>query len=138
MLRRQQSSSFGRVGRSRSEFTGVILSGDRSQIEADTNLGAHRDALGEHGRKMTAGALGAGVSAFLPKTCPAHQLREAFEQILDGDIYISPSIELEEIFNSEQEAGPADPLDALSAREYQVFFLLVQGTRQGNRALAPS
>ena len=56
-------------------------------------------------------------------------LLEAFEQILDGGIYVSPSLELDKIFSPGQKAVPDDPLEALSAREYQVFSLLVEGTR---------
>lgn len=80
-------------------------------------------------RKTVVEALRAGVNAFLLKSGPAHHLLEAFEQILDGGIYVSPSLELEKMFSSGQKAAPDDPLESLSAREYQVFSLLVEGTR---------
>lgn len=80
-------------------------------------------------RKTVVEALRAGANAFLLKSGPAHHLLEAFEQILEGGIYVSPSIELDKIFSSGQRAAPDDPLEALSAREYQVFSLLVEGTR---------
>lgn len=80
-------------------------------------------------RKTVVEALRAGVNAFLLKSGPAHHLLEAFEQILEGGIYVSPSIELDKIFSSGRRAAPEDPLEALSAREYQVFSLLVEGTR---------
>ena len=80
-------------------------------------------------RKTVVEALRCGVSAFLLKSAPSVQLLEAFEQILDGGIYVSPSLELEKMFSSGQRAAPDDPLEALSAREYQVFTLLVEGTR---------
>jgi DNA-binding NarL/FixJ family response regulator len=80
-------------------------------------------------RKTVVEALRAGVNAFLLKSGPAHHLLEAFEQILDGGIYVSPSLELEKIFSPGQRSIPDDPLEALSAREYQVFSLLVEGTR---------
>ena len=74
-------------------------------------------------------ALRCGVNAFLLKSGPAHQLLEAFEQILEGGIYISPELELNKIFISGSKASSDDPLQALSAREYQVFSLLCDGVR---------
>ena len=49
-------------------------------------------------RKTVVEALRCGVNAFLLKSGPAHQLPDAFEQILEGGIYISPEIELNKIF----------------------------------------
>ena len=69
------------------------------------------------------------MNAFLLKSGPANQLLEAFEQILDGGIYISPELELNKIFVSGSKASSDDPLQALSAREYQVFSLLCDGVR---------
>jgi DNA-binding NarL/FixJ family response regulator len=80
-------------------------------------------------RKTVVEALRCGVNAFLLKSGPAHQLLEAFEQILDGGIYISPELELNKIFISGSKASSDDPLQALSAREYQVFSLLCDGVR---------
>jgi len=80
-------------------------------------------------RKTVVEALRAGVNAFLLKSGPSNQLLEAFDQILDGGIYVSPLLELDKIFTSSHKAGPEDPLESLSAREYQVFSLLVEGVR---------
>jgi DNA-binding NarL/FixJ family response regulator len=80
-------------------------------------------------RKTVVEALRCGVNAFLLKSGPAHQLQDAFEQILEGGIYISPEIELNKIFISGNKASAEDPLQALSAREYQVFSLLCDGVR---------
>lgn len=80
-------------------------------------------------RKTVVEALRAGVNAFLLKSAPANQLLEAFDQILDGGIYVSPSLELEKIFSPSTKNDPEDPLEALSAREYQVFTLLIDGVR---------
>ena len=80
-------------------------------------------------RKTVIEALRCGVNAFLLKTAPATQLLEAFEQILDGAIYVSPQLELAKIFSAGNKGSPDDPLQALSAREYQVFTLLVDGIR---------
>src|SRR5579862_3752506 len=75
-------------------------------------------------RKTVVEALRSGVSGFLLKTAPSSQLLEAFEQILDGGIYVSPQLELHKIFTSQTKASTADPIETLSAREYQVFSLL--------------
>ncbi len=80
-------------------------------------------------RKTVVEALRAGVNAFLLKSGPSNQLLEAFEQVLDGGIYVSPSLELDKIFSSSNKNQPEDPLESLSAREYQVFSLLIEGVR---------
>jgi DNA-binding NarL/FixJ family response regulator len=80
-------------------------------------------------RKTVVEALRSGVSAFLLKSGPSIQLLEAFDQILDGGIYVSPLLELDKIFSPGQKASPEDPLESLSTREYQVFSLLVEGVR---------
>jgi DNA-binding NarL/FixJ family response regulator len=80
-------------------------------------------------RKTVVEALRCGVNGFLLKSAPSSQLLEAFEQVLDGSIYVSPQLELSKIFSSSQKNEPEDPIDALSAREYQVFSLLVEGVR---------
>ena len=80
-------------------------------------------------RKTVVEALRGGVNAFLLKSAPSHELLDAFEQILDGGIYVSPQLELNKIFGSGQKNAPEDPMEQLSAREYQVFTLLVEGVR---------
>lgn len=80
-------------------------------------------------RKTVVEALRCGVNAFLLKSVPSNQLLEAFEQILDGGIYVSPQLELSKIFSAGGKSAPEDPLESLSAREYQVFSLLVEGVR---------
>src|SRR5712692_11081929 len=66
-------------------------------------------------RKTVVEALRSGVNAFLLKSGPSHQLLEAFDQILDGGIYVSPLVELNKIFSPGQKAAPDDPLESLSA-----------------------
>lgn len=80
-------------------------------------------------RKTVVEALRCGVSAFLLKSASSGQLVEAFEQVLDGGIYVSPQLELNKIFSTSTRSTPEDPVDLLSAREYQVFSLLVEGVR---------
>jgi len=80
-------------------------------------------------RKTVVEALRCGVNAFLLKSGPSNQLLEAFSQILDGGIYVSPELELNKIFCPGQKPSADDPLESLSAREYQVFSLLCEGVR---------
>ena len=80
-------------------------------------------------RKTVVEALRCGVNAFLLKSSPSSELVEAFDQILDGAIYVSPHIELSKIFSTSQKPAAEDPLESLSGREYQVFTLLVDGIR---------
>jgi DNA-binding NarL/FixJ family response regulator len=80
-------------------------------------------------RKTVVEALRCGVNAFLLKTGPSHQLLEAFQQILAGGIYVSPQLDLDKIFAPGGKSMPDDPIESLSAREYQVFTFLVEGIR---------
>jgi DNA-binding NarL/FixJ family response regulator len=80
-------------------------------------------------RKTVVEALRCGVSGFVLKSASTPQLLEAFQQVLEGSIYVSPQLELNKIFAAGPKATSDDPLDSLSAREYQVFTLLVEGIR---------
>jgi DNA-binding NarL/FixJ family response regulator len=80
-------------------------------------------------RKTVVEALRSGVDAFLLKSGPGDQFMEAFEQTLDGGIYISPLLDLNKIFSPRPTAAAQDAFAALSPREFQVFSLLVEGTR---------
>ena len=80
-------------------------------------------------RKTGVEALRSGVSGFLLKSAPSSELLEAMDQVLDGSIYVSPQLELNKIFSTNHKNSPDDPLDLLSAREYQVFSLLIEGVR---------
>ncbi|HLJ17557.1 MAG TPA: LuxR C-terminal-related transcriptional regulator, partial [Bryobacteraceae bacterium] len=50
-------------------------------------------------------------------------------QIREGGVYISPLLRMEEILASSRSRSSRDPLESLSAREHQVFSLLVEGVR---------
>lgn len=80
-------------------------------------------------RKAMVEALRSGASGFLLKSAPSAQLLECFTQVINGGIYVSPSVELNQIFVPNQKNSADDPLDTLSTREYQVFVLLVDGIR---------
>ena len=79
-------------------------------------------------RKTVIETLRTGASAYVLKAGPARHLREALEQVGSGSIYVSPLLAMDKIF-APQHGKREDPLEALSAREYQVFSLLVDGLR---------
>lgn len=80
-------------------------------------------------RKTVLEVLRSGAGAYVLKSGPARHLMEAFRQLLDGGIYVSPLLELDKIFAAKRKPDPDDPLETLSAREYQVFSLLIEGIR---------
>jgi DNA-binding NarL/FixJ family response regulator len=80
-------------------------------------------------RKAVVEALRSGVSAFVLKSSSGSQLLEALKQILEGGIYVSPQVEINKVFAPDQKKASEDPLESLSAREYQVFSLLIDGVR---------
>jgi DNA-binding NarL/FixJ family response regulator len=82
-----------------------------------------------HDRKAVLEALRLGATGFLLKSDTTIHLLEGFDQILDGGIYISPSFDIDKIFISGKKYVAENPLEALSAREYEVFSLLVAGNR---------
>jgi DNA-binding NarL/FixJ family response regulator len=80
-------------------------------------------------RKLVLEALRSGANAFLLKTGSARHLQDALNQTVAGGIYVSPELELDKIFLAQRKSEPADPLESLSSREYQVFSLLIDGIR---------
>ncbi len=79
-------------------------------------------------RSTVVDILRSGASGLLLKSAPGRQLREAIEYILTGGVYVSSEVQLEQVFSAKSRSGP-EPLDLLSARERQVFTLLVDGVR---------
>ena len=80
-------------------------------------------------RKTVLEALRAGAGAFVLKSGPSSHLLDSLEQMLDGGVYLSPLLAINEIFLAPEKDIPADPFDSLSPREFQVFSLLVDGLR---------
>ena len=70
-----------------------------------------------------------GASAYVLKAGPGKHLLDAFEQVCDGGIYVTPLLNIGDIFTARRKSEPEDPLERLSAREYQVFSLLIEGIR---------
>lgn len=79
-------------------------------------------------RKTVLETLRGGANAFVLKGGTGRHLEEAFRQVLIGAVYVSPLVELQDLVTPQSCAGQ-DPIKTLSAREYQVFSLLVEGAR---------
>jgi len=80
-------------------------------------------------RKTVLEALRAGASAYVLRSDPASHLLQAFDHVLGGGVYISPVLGPGQIFCGQKPPNGDDPLRRLSAREFQVFSLLVEGIR---------
>ena len=80
-------------------------------------------------QKIVTEALRIGANAFLLKDGPGRHLVEAIRILMDGGIYISPLLQPQALLSATRRPAVADPLDALSSREYQVFGFLVEGLR---------
>ncbi|MBI5281922.1 MAG: response regulator transcription factor [Candidatus Solibacter usitatus] len=80
-------------------------------------------------RKTVLEVLRAGAQGYLLKTSTSAQLLDCLDQVLEGGIYVSPAVDLQSLFSPDRRAAAEDPLGRLSAREYQVFTLLVEGVR---------
>ena len=81
-------------------------------------------------RKTAVEVLRAGGRGVLLDSDTSREVLLAFEQVVNGGIYLSPAFSLTEVFAWSKEPLPgSDPLDRLSSREYQVFALLVEGAR---------
>ena len=80
-------------------------------------------------RKTVLETLRSGASAYVLKSGPAADLFEAFKQATSGGVFVSPPIEMTDVFNGSTRSAGVDPIETLSAREYQVYSLLVGGVR---------
>jgi DNA-binding NarL/FixJ family response regulator len=80
-------------------------------------------------RKTALEALKAGANGFVLKSSPAAQLTEALRSVHAGTVYITPDLQFDKLFFSSKPSANDDPIQSLSSREYQVFCLLVDGTR---------
>lgn len=82
-------------------------------------LSAHEDTA--HPRR----ALQAGALGYLTKRCAADALHEAIRQVAARRVYLEPALAQEIVL--QQVARRGNPLEALSAREFEVFVMLARG-----------
>jgi DNA-binding NarL/FixJ family response regulator len=80
-------------------------------------------------RKTVLEVLRAGANGYLLKSDPASCLLRALQEIMAGSIFVSPQFELVKVFKRTPAGLWRASYDQLSAREHQVFTLLVQGLR---------
>lgn len=80
-------------------------------------------------RKSVLEALRSGAQGYLLKSDTRQHFFDCLEHVLDGGVYVSPSVNLRNLFNPSLLAPEDDPIGRLSSREYQVFSMLVDGVR---------
>jgi DNA-binding NarL/FixJ family response regulator len=78
-------------------------------------------------RKSAFESIRAGAAGFVLKGGPLEHLSQAIEQIRNGGVYVTPLVDLDK--RMESMPGESDAFEALSAREHQVFSMLVDGVR---------
>jgi DNA-binding NarL/FixJ family response regulator len=78
-------------------------------------------------RQTVLDVLRIGAHGYVLKTSEGRHLEEGMRQVMLGGLYLSPNIDLNR--GARGNGEPGDPLHALSAREQQVFSLLVDGVR---------
>lgn len=73
-------------------------------------------------------ALAAGARGYILKAQASADLFQAMRQVIRGDVYLPPSLALDaSSWRVTADSARGEPLGALSARERQVFELLVRG-----------
>jgi len=119
-------------------------------MQSPANLRAVRDCFGKlrvavvsssKNRRDVLSALEAGVHGYVPKALGVTELAHALQLIVDGVIYVPPSIAIlpsaadeRPIAAGRLASRPAPTLGALTPRQRNVLDLLVKG--QSNKAIA--
>jgi DNA-binding NarL/FixJ family response regulator len=81
-------------------------------------------------RKTVIEVLKAGAAGYLLlSSCGAEEVSECLQQVCRGVIYIPADLDPQSLFAPGARSETTDPLSTLSAREVQVFNLLVAGIR---------
>jgi DNA-binding NarL/FixJ family response regulator len=80
-------------------------------------------------RKTVIDTLRSGAHGFVPKASVARDLLEALDQAHNGGVWVPRQVAAESIWKPDRRRQSDDPLEGLSRREHQVFFLLVEGLR---------
>ena len=87
-------------------------------------------------RKLALETLRSGANGFFLKTLSGNDLVEALERVHLGNVYVSPGLDFEKVFTRAGRDLPGrDPMEHLSSREYQVFQLLIDGSRPKDIAM---
>lgn len=80
-------------------------------------------------RKTVLECLRAGARGVILKNGTESEMRDAMVKVYQGAIYLAPDLDPTVLFLRGPRAASGDPLEKLSAREYQVFSMLVEGLR---------
>lgn len=80
-------------------------------------------------RKTLLEILRARAAGIFLKSDSGAAMLDGLERIASGEIYLSPGIDPQALFQSEGPKSTTDPIQLLSGREFQVFSLLVEGIR---------
>jgi len=80
-------------------------------------------------RKTIIEVLRSGAQGYFLKTGTSPQFFDCLTRVLEGGVYVSPTVDIQSIFTPGRRGALHDPLSLLSRREYQVFSLLVEGVR---------
>ena len=80
-------------------------------------------------KKHVVEALRCGASGYLVKTGSARHFLDGLDQVSSGGVYLSPQVKLDQVIPTRTNGHNVDAFAALSAREYQVFSMLVEGVR---------
>jgi len=72
-------------------------------------------------------ALEAGAKGYVTKSCAPEILVDAVIKIASGETYIDPDIAQRMVVQTATGSDPATALNSLSAREFDIFCLLVNG-----------
>lgn len=91
----------------------------KSSVAKVLVLSAHEDTAHPR-RALTAGALG-----YLTKRSAAEALIEAIRQVAAGRVFLEPALAQE--LAVARMGRPGNPVEALSAREFEVFMMLARG-----------
>jgi DNA-binding NarL/FixJ family response regulator len=70
-------------------------------------------------------ALKAGAKGYVTKSCLADELANAIEWVISGQTYLGSELSSKIALELHQSKG--DPMQALSAREFEIFRMLVDG-----------
>lgn len=80
-------------------------------------------------RKTVIEVLRSGAQGYFVSNSGGKALLDCLERVDEGGVYVSPEVDVQALFTEKGRASEADPLGSLSAREYQVFSLLIEGVR---------
>lgn len=80
-------------------------------------------------RKTVIEVLRSGAQGYFVSNSGGKSLLDCLDRVAEGGVYVSPEVDVQALFTEKSRASAADPLGSLSAREYQVFSLLIEGVR---------